>query len=620
MVAEPCPERLAAPPPELVGRGEQLSRLIAAISDTPRGRTVVVSGAAGSGKTALLDVACRHACELGFRVLSIAGTPGEADTPFAGVHQLVHALGCWGDEARQYQRVIDEALRSPSGEQLETVRVAMALLGLLDAVEKRQSVLVCIDDGQWLDAPSRTAMIFAARRSAGRSLTVVLAIPATAGKILSGDGRAVEIELLPLERGDAAVLLDRQPSVPRGLRREQVLTAAAGNPAAVIAFAETAAAADLTVGPAAEPLALPAASLGIYSRRLALLPGTTRAALLVLAAASDQDLRHLMPAALADPQVLAPAEIAGIVRVEPGGVRFLDPLLRSAAYHRAPAAARSAAHLRLAAALAALPHRQVWHRAQAALKPDDALAAQLADTCDEVLRRDGYLAAAVTMQRAAMLTTDIGEHARHLVRAAPLARNAGDPHWAAALSRCALDGVDDVISRVCAHTELGSARCWDADNQRVLDLLLESAGLAIDVAPAVAWESLRVAATVTFIADDAAGRCGVTRLLRQLEDTAAPRNVPALADRLWIRTATDPHRAHLMSPEIVALSGRVGDAVGLTAVGAAAWLAGEPDLAVRCLRGAGSTDRPTPATAATARKGAVQRATTPTAEEITSGK
>lgn len=586
MVAEPCQQRSAAPPPELVGRGEQLSRLMAAISDTPRGRTVVVSGAAGSGKTALLDVACRHACELGFRVLSIAGTPGEADTPFAGVHQLVHALGCWGDEARQYQRVIDEALRSPSGEQLETVRVAMALLGLLDAVEKRQSVLVCIDDGQWLDAPSRTAMIFAARRSAGRSLTVVLAIPATAGKILSGDGRAVEIELSPLERGDAAVLLDRHPSVPRGLRREQVLTAAAGNPAAVIAFAETAAAADLTVGPAAEPLALPAASLGIYSRRLALLPGTTRAALLVLAAASDHDLRHLMPAALADPEVLAPAEIAGIVRVEPGGVRFLDPLLRSAAYHRAPAAARSAAHLRLAAALAALPHRQVWHRAQAALKPDDVLAAQLADTCDEVLRRDGYLAAAVTMQRAAMLTTDIGEHARHLVRAAPLARNAGDPHWAAALSRCALDGVDDVISRVRAHTELGSARCWDADNQRVLDLLLESAGLAIDVAPAVAWESLRVAATVTFIADDAAGRCGVTRLLRQLEDTAPPRNVPALADRLWIRTATDPHRAHPMSPEIVALSGRVGDAVGLTAVGAAAWLAGEPDLAVRCLRGA----------------------------------
>lgn len=586
MVAEPCQPQSATPPPELVGRGEQLSRLMAAIGDTPRGHTVVVSGAAGSGKTALLDMARRHACDIGFRVVPIAGTPGESDTPFAGVHQLIHALGYWDDEAEQYHRIIDAALRSPTGEQLDVVRVAMALLGLLDAVERQQSVLVCIDDAQWLDAPSRNAMMFAARRSAGRSLTVVLAIPATAGKVFGGDGRAVEIELSPLERADAALLLDRQSAVPRGLRREQVLTAAAGNPAAVIAFAETAAADGLTVGPVAEPLALPAASLGIYSRRLTLLPGATRAALLVLAAASDQDLRHLLPAVLADPQTLAPAEVAGIVRVEPSGVRFLDPLLRSAAYHRAPAAARSAAHLRLADALAALPHRQVWHRAQAALKPDDALAAQLADTCDEVLRRDGYLVAAVTMQRAAKLTTDVGEHARHLVRAAPLARNAGDPHWAAALSRCALDGVADLISRLRAHTELGSARCWDADSQPVLDMLLESAGLAVDIAPAVAWESLRVAATVTFIADDAAGRCGVIRLLRQLEDAAAPADVSALADQLWIRTATDPHLAHLKLPEIIGLAGRVGDAIGLTAVGASAWLAGKPDLAVRCLRGA----------------------------------
>ncbi|MGH3584209.1 MAG: helix-turn-helix domain-containing protein, partial [Mycobacterium sp.] len=62
--------------------------------------------------------------------------------------------------------------------------------------------------------------------------------------------------------------------------------------------------------------------------------------------------------------------------------------------------------------------------------------------------------------------------------------------------------------------------------------------------------------------------------------------VPALADRIWIRAATDPHLAHLRLPEIIGLAGRVGDSVGLTAVGASAWLAGEPDLAVRCLRGA----------------------------------
>lgn len=587
MVAEPFPQGPAAlQAPELVGRSEQLARLIAAISDTPRGRTVVVAGAPGSGKSSLLDVACRHARSMGIGVLSIAGTTGESGTPFAGVHQLVHALGRPGAEAGQYQCIVDAALRSPGGEQLDTVRVAMALLGLLDTVEKRQSILVCIDDAQWLDEPSRSAMLFAARRSAGRLLTVVLAIPATAGKPLSGDGRSVEIELPPLNRDDAAVLLDQQPCPPRGLRREQILTTAAGNPAALIAFAETASVDDFTAGPAAEPLALPDASHGIYCRRLASLPAATRGALLALAAASDQDLHHLMPAVLADAQTLAPAEVAGFIRVESGRVRFVDPLIRSAAYHRAPSAARSDAHLRLAEALAGHPSRQIWHRAHAALKPDDVLAAQLAATCDEVLRRDGYAAAATVMHRAAMLTSDIGEHGRRLLRAAPLARQAGDRHWAAALSRRALDGVDDLVHQVKAHTELGAAKCWDATGQPALEILLEAAGLAIEVAPAAAWEPLRVAATITFVADDAAGRCGVLRMRRQLQDAEQATHLPALADRMWICTATDPHLAHLELPEIVGLAARVGDSVGLTAIGASAWLAGDPDLAVRCLRGA----------------------------------
>lgn len=585
MVAEPHAQRTAAPyAPDLVGRGEQLSRLTAAVSDTPRGSTVVVSGSAGSGKSSLLEVARRHADSMGFRVLSIAGTPGESRTPFAGVHQLVHTLGPLGAQAGQYQCIIDAALRSPDGEQLGVVRVAMALLGLLDTVENGQSVLVCIDDAQWLDEPSRSAMMFASRRSAGKLLTVVLAIPATAGKLLSGDGRSLEIELPPLSPADAAELLDRQPSVPRGLRREQILAAAAGNPAAVIAFAETAAADHAAVGPAAEPLALPAAGRGMYSRRLALLPAPTRAALLALAAASEKDLQHLMPAVLADAQTLAPAEVAGFVRVEAGRVRFVDPLIRSAAYHRAPSAARSAAHLRLADTLVGLPHRQIWHRAQAALAPDDVLAEQLANTCDEVVRRDGYVAAALVMQRAAMLTSDIGDRAGRLVRAAPLARQAGDPHWAAALSRCALEGVDDVLHLVRAHTELGAARCWDTSPQPVLDILLEAAGLAVEAALTAAWEPLRVAATVTFIADDAAGRWGVARMLRQLEEAAPAAGVSARADRMWIRSTTDLHLAHLELPEIVRLAAQVGDSVGRTAVGASAWLAGEPDLAVRCLR------------------------------------
>lgn len=596
MVAEPFHRRPAAPgAPELVGRDDELSRLVTAISDAPHGRTVVVSGPVGAGKSALLDIACRRAALEGFRVLSIAGVPNESGTPFAGVHQLIHALGHSDAGLEQHQGMIDAALRSVGGEQIDTVRVAMALLNLLDAVEKRQPVLVCIDDGHWLDEPSRSAMMFAARRSGGRLLTVVLAIPAAAGKLPIGDGHPVEIALGPLKHDEASALLDRQPAAPRGLRREQVLTAAAGNPGAVIAFA-AAAADDTAVGPAPEPLALPAASHGIYSRRFALLPAATRTALLVLAAASDQDLRHLMPGLLVEAETLAPAEVAGFVRVEAGRVRFVDPLIRSAAYHRAPAMARSAAHHRLAETLVGLPHRQVWHRAEAALKPDDALAAQLEGTCDEVLRRDGYAAAAVIMRCAALLSTDVGERARRLVQAAPFARRAGDMGWAAALSRCALDGTDDQLHHIKAYTELGSAMCWGASPQSAFDVLLGAADLAIAAAPTAAWEPLRVAAAAGFITGDPAARWAVARGLRLLEDAAeTARATPQhemydVASRIWIRTATDLLRAHLEMADITALAAQVSDPIGLTAVGASAWLAGDPDLAVRCLRGARAAD------------------------------
>jgi DNA-binding CsgD family transcriptional regulator len=589
VVAEPFHPRLAVPEaPELVGRAEELSRLTTAISDPPRGRTVVVSGRVGAGKSLLLDIACRYAESAGFRVVSIAGDPGESHTPFAGVHQLIHALGQAETELERYQGVIDAELRSAGGDQLDTVRVAMALLNLLDAVEKRQPVLVSIDDGHWLDEPSRSAMMFAARRSGGRLLTIVLAIPATAGKLPIGEGHPIEIALGPLSRDQASVLLDQQPVPPQGLRREHILTAAAGNPAAIIAFA-AAAADDLTAGPANEPLALPAASHGIYSRRVALLPRATREALLVLAAAADQDLRHLMPGVVVDAQTLAPAEVAGFVRVESGRVRFVDPLIRSAAYHRVPAMARSAAHGRLAEALAGLPHRQVWHRAAAALKPDEALAAQLEGTCDEVLRRDGYAAAAVIMWRAAMLSTDLGGYTRRMVQAAPLARHAGDVGWAAALSRCALNSTDNELHRIKAHTELGSAICWGASAQSAVDILLSAADSAIAVAPVAAWEPLRVAASVTFITDDPAARCGVARGLRLLEDAHDNMHDRA-ATRIWIRTTTDLLRAHLEMPDVAGLAVAVSDQIELTAVGASAWLAGEPELALRCLRGARTTD------------------------------
>ena len=57
-------------------------------------------------------------------------------------------------------------VRSPSGRRMGVIGSAAcaATLGLLAAVSEKRSVLVLIDDAQWLDSASGEALAFAARR------------------------------------------------------------------------------------------------------------------------------------------------------------------------------------------------------------------------------------------------------------------------------------------------------------------------------------------------------------------------------------------------------------------------------------------------------------------------
>jgi DNA-binding CsgD family transcriptional regulator len=96
--------------------------------------------------------------------------------------------------------------------------------------------------------------------------------------------------------------------------------------------------------------------LGTPADALARLPVHTRWLLLLAAADEEMDVACLVRAAQADGidiEALAPAELAGLVRVASGQVTFTPPGLRAAVYQRATLAQRRAAHLRVAEAAAA---------------------------------------------------------------------------------------------------------------------------------------------------------------------------------------------------------------------------------------------------------------------------
>src|SRR3954451_23158751 len=122
----------------LFGREPELT-LVHALLEEPSemGSVLVVRGDAGSGKSALLIEAGRHADETGKRVLHATGVESEARMPFAGLHQLLRPVLSATDGLPERQRhVLLDAFMSTRGSS-EIFLVALATLNLLSDLAAR---------------------------------------------------------------------------------------------------------------------------------------------------------------------------------------------------------------------------------------------------------------------------------------------------------------------------------------------------------------------------------------------------------------------------------------------------------------------------------------------------
>nr|WP_168504706.1 LuxR family transcriptional regulator [Streptomyces sp. S1D4-11]QIY93284.1 hypothetical protein HEP87_02730 [Streptomyces sp. S1D4-11] len=150
----------------------------------------------------------------------------------------------------------------------------------------------------------------------------------------------------------------------------------------------------------------------------------------------------------ADVDDLAPAQQADLVHVDAadGRIWFRHPLVRAATVHLASPSERRSAHHSLAAAQADFAERRVWHLAEAATGPDEAVARALEEAALSVWRRGapsgaaaGALdeaavsdrrrvaasAAVAWLMRAGELSPHPGDRSRRLVEAAYLATITG---------------------------------------------------------------------------------------------------------------------------------------------------------------------------------------------------
>ncbi|WP_232836006.1 AAA family ATPase [Actinocorallia populi] len=415
----------------LRGRHRELAELNALVDRARAGHSgaLVVSGEAGVGKTALLDhMAARAATDV--RIERIVASESEMELAYAGLQQLCgHLMGSAGSLPAPQREAIEAAFGLREASAPSPFLVGLALLGLLTEVAGGGALLCVVDDAQWLDEASARAVAFVARRLDAEGVVIVLAMRTVDERFAGLPRMAVE----GVGHEDARELL--RLAAPGGLDRrvhDQLIVEARGNPLALRELPRALSPVEIAGGFALTG-AMPLENRIEQSLvvQLESLPGSARLLLLLAAADPTGDPGLLWRASEAlglDSADIDAAEDADALVVDTR-VSFRHPLVRSAVYQAASPEDLRSVHAALADATSADfdPDRRAWHRANATLRPDEGVAADLERSAVRARTRGGAAAAGAFLERAADLTPTSALRAQRLIAAAEAKHDAGAP-------------------------------------------------------------------------------------------------------------------------------------------------------------------------------------------------
>ncbi|MET7859418.1 AAA family ATPase [Streptomyces sp. NPDC005318] len=536
----------------LRGRGQEMAALdrVLATARADSSAVLVLRGAAGIGKTALLDYAAGRAD--GFRTVAVAGIESEMELPFASLHQLcAPLLGRLGELPAPQRDALSVTFGLREGGPPQRFLVGLAVLSLLARAAVDRPVACLVDDAQWLDEGSLQVLAFVARRLVAEPVALIFA------RRDSDDGRELaglpELIVKGLRDPEARALLASAVRVPFDpLVRERIVAEAHGNPMALLQLPRALAPAELAGGfgfPTGGPVA--GTIEAVLHQRFQMLPEESRRLLMTAAAEPTGDVGLLWRAAglqgIPAASAAAAAEAAGLVEFGTK-VRFHHPLVRSAVYQRTSAPQRRAAHQALAEATDPHldPDRRAWHRAHAAARPQESVAFDLERSACRARGRGGAAAAAAFLRRAAELTPDPARRVTRALTAAQATIDAGGVDQAHSMLAVAEAGpLDDLqrarLERLRARLVFSQVRGGDAPR-----LLLDAAHRLAPLDAALARDTLLEA----FGAAMFAGRLSEGPGLREVTEAARagpspsspPRMVDVLLDSLT-RLVIDGHAA-----------------------------------------------------------------------------
>jgi DNA-binding CsgD family transcriptional regulator len=464
---------------DVIGREPELALVAAFLggsADGPAG--FVIEGEPGIGKSTLWLTAVAAARERGLLVVS--SRPAEAERGLSHV-----GLGDLFEDAlaevapllsTPRRRALEVALlrEEAAGDPVDHRALGVAVRDVLHLLSQRTPVLLAVDDVQWLDPASSSALAFALRRLAASPVLVLLARRLAAGPDPSALERALDaarvqrLRLGPLGVGALHRLLrDRfgRPFARQTLLR--IHERSGGNPFFALELARVL---DGDVDPL-EPLPVPETLDELVRARLAGLPAATRDAL-ALASALGTPSASLLERAGVAAGALAPAAAASVIERENGSIRFTHPLLSSVLYGDL-GAERRGVHRRIAA-IVDDPIARARHLALSADAPDAEVAAELDDAATLAVERGLPAVAAELAEQAVRLTASgaCEERRGRALAAARAHRDSGE--WTRART---------ILTDLLAEGDIGPPRA------EALVLLAEFEGL--DRAVALLEEALR---------------------------------------------------------------------------------------------------------------------------------
>jgi DNA-binding CsgD family transcriptional regulator len=433
----------------LIGREgavAEVSAFLAAKSKAPA--ALAITGDAGIGKTVVWKHSVRTACQSS-RVLACQPAPAERPLAFSALDDLFAEVA---DEVLPVlpgprRRVVEAALlREPSPEPGSPVppeadgalperrTLARGILDALRILSGRGPLVIAIDDAQWLDRPSASALEFCIRRLQREPVLVLLTfradgpVPLGLDRALPPDGLG-RVQLGPLSLGAIGEILRSRlgTALPRHTLA-RLYDACGGNPLYALECGHA-----LLEHPRMprtnEPIPIPRNLTDLVRNRVRhLTPDVRRVS--QMAAASSCPRERLIRAACDDMESWAAIDQAIDFRVlERDGeeLRFTHPLLRSVLYADMTPKQRRTAHQQLAAIAEDLEER-AWHFALGADRPNWEIARMLDDAAAHAgLRGAPEEAAALAEQATRMTPADRpGEVRERTLHAADYHFRAGD--------------------------------------------------------------------------------------------------------------------------------------------------------------------------------------------------